>query len=729
MPGRYALIVATDEYGDPKLNRLRTPAMDAAALAGVLGDPEIGDFEVQLATNEPDHMLRRRIAAFFGDRKRDDLLLLHFSCHGLKDDSGQLYFATTDTEVAYLDASAIPAEFVSRQMAISRSSSVLMLLDCCYSGAIARGLRFRAGDRVDVEDHLGGSGRAIITASSAMEYAFEGDELTGQGEPSVFTTAVVKALETGEADRDQDRWISVRELYDYVCDEVREVTPHQRPNLLSHLEGELYVARSRYVVPVTLPSELLDALANPIASVRAGAVAALEELLRGPDRALSAAAHERLTAVAANDDSRRVTDAARSALAAAGDAPPSTLPRVEAVKAPEPAMLHEDAGTPAPPPVVAWDEAPPDAAPPPVAPAKAVVAPEPVEEATPPSADRPETPEPAQAAGPPAPAEPRRRFSRRRKLPPPVEIGPPSAAAPVEIGPPVSPVEAAPVPAAEPPADPDADAPAAAVGARRVWIVLIGGAIALVMAAIVLHWAWHEKLDYVGSDDSSEDTDLDRLQLLCPVITGLAALALGGLGLWRHRPAGRVWWLALDVLAGATAGLAVGIVAAEGDIGAGPYVACAGALAAAWVSYRLCPAAGARTGRVRLALDVAAAAGGLVATISLLSADLDVNTVPGLVPVGAALCGPALPLLGRVRAVRRPHLVVVTAGSLVAGYILYVDGPSSLRVGLVAATVMVLAGLLAGDPGEDDGIGAATGEAEEGSEHALALEARRREHA
>jgi hypothetical protein len=147
------------------------------------------------------------------------------------------------------------------------------------------------------------------------------------------------------------------------------------------------------------------------------------------------------------------------------------------------------------------------------------------------------------------------------------------------------------------------------------------------------------------------------------------------------------------------------------------------------VSYRLCPAAGARTGRVRLALDVAAAAGGLVATISLLSADLDVNTVPGLVPVGAALCGPALPLLGRVRAVRRPHLVVVTAGSLVAGYILYVDGPSSLRVGLVAATVMVLAGLLAGDPGEDDGIGAATGEAEEGSEHALALEARRREHA
>src|SRR3954469_6319463 len=326
MPGRYALIVATDDYKDPKLSRLRTPATDAAALAGVLGAPEIGAFEFQRAANEPDHVLRRRIAAFFGDRKRDDLLLLHFSCHGLKDDGGQLHFATTDTEVAYLDASAIPAEFVSRQMAISRSNSVLMLLDCCYSGAIARGLRFRAGDQVDVEDHLGGHGRAIITASSAMEYAFEGDELTGEGRPSVFTAAVVKALETGEADRDQDRWISVRELYDYVCDEVRELTPHQRPNMLSHLEGELYIARSCYVAEVKLPAELLDALANPLSAVRTGAVSALAELLESQHQGLAAAARARLERVVVEDDSRRVSAAAEVALGGAPEEPTAAAP-------------------------------------------------------------------------------------------------------------------------------------------------------------------------------------------------------------------------------------------------------------------------------------------------------------------------------------------------------------------------------------------------------------------
>ena len=350
MPGRHALIVATDTYSDPKLRRLRAPARDAEALADVLRDPEIGDFEVSLATNENDAALRRRIAAFFSDRARDSLLLLHFSCHGLKDDSGQLYFAAADTEVEHLDATAIPAEFVSRQMARSRSNNVLMLLDCCYSGAIARGLRFRAGDSVDVNDQLGGSGRAIITASNAMEYAFEGDELTGEGLPSVFTSAVVKALVTGEADRDQDSWISVRELYDFVRDEVREITPNQRPNMISHLEGELYVARSRWVVPSELPRELIDGIDSAAAAIREGAVNGLAELLHGRDRGLADAARRRLESVVANDDSRRVSAAAAAALAP----PAAAAPQAEPAPEPQP--------EPAPKPPLAAETEPPPAA-------------------------------------------------------------------------------------------------------------------------------------------------------------------------------------------------------------------------------------------------------------------------------------------------------------------------------------------------------------------------------
>ncbi len=317
MSGRYALIVATDTYEDPKLRQLRTPALDADSLAGVLRDDAIGGFDVDLSVNEPEHRLRRRIATFFGDRLREDLLLLHFSCHGVKDDSGQLYFAAADTAVAQLDASAVSAEFLSRQMSRSRSQKIVVLLDCCYSGAIARGLRFRGGDKIDVDENLGGTGRVIMTASSAMEYAFEGDELSGEGQPSVFTSAVVKGLQTGEADRDQDHRISVRELYEYVCDEVQEITPNQRPNLLSHLEGELYIARSSFVAPVApgeLAPELHAALENGLPTVRAGAVAELARLLAGSDRAMAEAARLALTDLV-DDDSRRVSQAAERALA------------------------------------------------------------------------------------------------------------------------------------------------------------------------------------------------------------------------------------------------------------------------------------------------------------------------------------------------------------------------------------------------------------------------------
>ena len=332
MAGRYALIVANGAYRDPKLSRLRTPTTDAERLAGVLRDPRIGDFDVELSVDEPEHVLRRKIASFFAERQRDDLLLLHFSCHGLKDDSGQLYFAAPDTDVAQLEATALSAEFVSRQMTRSRSRKVIALLDCCYSGAFARGLRFRGGDQVDLDDHLGGHGRVILTASSAMEYAFEGEELTGTGNPSVFTTAVVKGLETGEADRDQDHRISVEELYDYVCEQVREITPDQSPNMLSHLEGELYVARSSYVVPVApaeLPRELTLAMESPLSGVREGAVSELAVLAGGSDPAMAEAARRALQELT-DDDSRRVAAAAQRVLGVGEAAAPRPPARPEA---------------------------------------------------------------------------------------------------------------------------------------------------------------------------------------------------------------------------------------------------------------------------------------------------------------------------------------------------------------------------------------------------------------
>ena len=323
---RSALIIATDQYTDPGLRRLRAPASDARALEAVLRDPEIGDFEVRTLLNEPAHLVNLAVEEFFADRRPGDLLLVHFSGHGVKDEDGELYFAASNTVLGRLGATAVAAEFVSRRMSRSRSRRVVLLLDCCYAGAFERGLVARAGTEMGIEQQFGGRGRAVITASSAMEYAFEAGELADarQVPPSVFTSALVQGLETGEADRDQDGLVGLDELYDYVYDQVRAATPNQTPGKWAFgMEGGLYIARRARPVttPAPLPPELRHAIDSPLAGVRAGAVQELAGVLRGSHAGMALAARlalEQLT----GDDSRAVAAAAAAALGAPAPVPP-----------------------------------------------------------------------------------------------------------------------------------------------------------------------------------------------------------------------------------------------------------------------------------------------------------------------------------------------------------------------------------------------------------------------
>ncbi len=328
---RFALIVASNDYQDPGLGGLLSPAADAEALAQVLSDPAIGGFQVTRLFNEPAHRVNEAVEEFFADRSADDLLLLHFSGHGIKDPGGELYFATVNTRLRVLAATSVAANFVNRLMTQSRSRRIVLFLDCCYAGAFERGMTSRAGQVIDLEGRFEGRGRAVITASGAVEYAFEAGELTESGDPapSVFTNAMVRGLSTGEADRDQDGYVDLDELYDYVFDSVRTVTPHQTPGKWTYgVQGDLVIAcRARPVTdPAPLPAELQQSVESPLAGVRGGAVAELARLLGGRHEGRSAAARSALEQLA-DDDSRSVSGAAAAALAA-GPAARATPPEV-----------------------------------------------------------------------------------------------------------------------------------------------------------------------------------------------------------------------------------------------------------------------------------------------------------------------------------------------------------------------------------------------------------------
>ncbi|MDT0309588.1 DnaJ C-terminal domain-containing protein [Streptomyces sp. DSM 44917] len=248
---REALLIATGTYDSPALDALRSPAQDAEGLAAVLGDPEIGAFGVQRLTDARSYEVARALERFFRGRSRDDLLLLHLSCHGIKDHDGRLYFAARDTDKDLPASTAVPASFLHDLMDRCRARSIVVLLDCCYSGAFLRGSR---GDRdVHLHDELAGAGRAILTATSRTEYAWEGPDLRSVSPgPSRFTGALIHGLRTGEADTDGDGRITVTELYDYVYETLlRTPGVRQTPHLWAQLEYRVTLARARPRTPRT----------------------------------------------------------------------------------------------------------------------------------------------------------------------------------------------------------------------------------------------------------------------------------------------------------------------------------------------------------------------------------------------------------------------------------------------------------------------------------------------
>ena len=110
--------------------------------------------------------VRVAVEDFFADRRPDDVLVLHFSCHGLKSPAGDLFLAANDSRPDRLASTAIAADFVNRQMADSRAQRIALFLDCCYGGAFPRGMVVRAGGDVQVRETFAEARRPPVGADA-----------------------------------------------------------------------------------------------------------------------------------------------------------------------------------------------------------------------------------------------------------------------------------------------------------------------------------------------------------------------------------------------------------------------------------------------------------------------------------------------------------------------------------------------------------------------------------
>jgi hypothetical protein len=241
-------VVATGTYIDPGLAPLAAAVRDAELIAGVLRDPEIGTFEVTEVIDGGEREIRGRVEEFLADRGQDDVVVVYLSCHGVLDARDRLYFAAADTVQAKLASTGVEAGWLLNRLEECPAVSQVVILDCCFSGAFARGgSKGGTGTDVRLGSRLaaGGRGRAVLTASKATERSWEGDLPGGGSGLSVFTRFLVQGLRTGAADGDGDGYISVDDAYYYAYEEVMASGAGQTPQrYISGGEGTLWLARN-----------------------------------------------------------------------------------------------------------------------------------------------------------------------------------------------------------------------------------------------------------------------------------------------------------------------------------------------------------------------------------------------------------------------------------------------------------------------------------------------------
>src|SRR5579862_6610859 len=113
---RQALLIGTSHYQDPTLPQLLSAVRDVAAMAEVLGSPDIGEFEIKEVTDDGHLTVREAIEDFCGEQRRDDFMLIYLSCHGLLDAEDQLFYTAADTMRKRIASTGIDADWLNDRL-------------------------------------------------------------------------------------------------------------------------------------------------------------------------------------------------------------------------------------------------------------------------------------------------------------------------------------------------------------------------------------------------------------------------------------------------------------------------------------------------------------------------------------------------------------------------------------------------------------------------------------
>jgi len=236
-----ALVIGIGDYRDTTIEQLPGAIEDARAFAEALSRNE--DIEVEIRKNLTLSELRGELRDWSREGGAEDTIILYFAGHGytLKDeaylipsDANPRHIRDNPDEVAYNLAKGLKE--LSENI---RAKEVLIIIDACYSGSLIKGARPLQDVRISeysIDSLIKEKGYVFLLSSKSNETSGQMDD--GRGH---FTHYLLKGIE-GEANRDNDDKITVKEVYDYLREEVRKATSNnQTPVMVG--EREIVIAK------------------------------------------------------------------------------------------------------------------------------------------------------------------------------------------------------------------------------------------------------------------------------------------------------------------------------------------------------------------------------------------------------------------------------------------------------------------------------------------------------
>lgn len=241
MPRRIAVLIGNQTFGaESGLRELRGPANDVTELAELLSDQTRGQFDqvIPLIDKTRFEIVEQLEVVLGQEAAADDTVLIFYAGHGKLDSRGKLCLATADTKSTALNASSIKTSILGEMAGESRCPLVVLLLDCCYSGAIGGTM----GSRGDLDSALKVSadkGLYILTASTGAQTAAEIEDNVGGKFMGKFTRTIADGIRSGAADHNQDGRITLLDLKTHV---QRKLTGQSPQYFAYESEGDPIIA-------------------------------------------------------------------------------------------------------------------------------------------------------------------------------------------------------------------------------------------------------------------------------------------------------------------------------------------------------------------------------------------------------------------------------------------------------------------------------------------------------